>query len=166
LTNNSTHVLGSSTVFNTDLSVSDRIEYSGSNIGEVSSITNNTHFVLNTAFISATATSVTGATLYTDNRPVYVDNDEVKFIPYIMNYTSLSKALVRQCDNDELPLDVQTIVPIHSAIEAEMRRSRPNEALRHKQEFEQEKSKIEDVINTKKADLYNSGLSSHYRSII
>jgi len=162
LTNTSTGIVGTGTVFNTDLAVGDRILYDNATIGQVSTITNNTHFYMNTAVTTATATNI----IYAESRPVFVDNDEVKFVPYIMNYSSLSKPLVHQYESDEMPLDMEQLIPIHSAIEAEMRRSRPDKANMHRQEYAQEIEKLVSMQTAKKNDLYNMGLTyEDYRNI-
>ena len=159
LTNGSTTVIGTDSLFLTDLTVGDSIYYDGTNIGTVASITSNTSFELNTNYTGSTAS---GLIIYVDNRPYFTDGDQIKFVPFVMNYLSLSYPLKYQYEEDQFPLEIQPLISIHACIEAELRRNRPEKAVLHKNDYETEKQNIKYSLDSDEANIYNDSITSDF----
>lgn len=158
LTNNSSAISGTNTMMRTDLAVGEVVYFNGSSMGAVNGVTNDYYATVNTTWLSNTVTAVTNTTIKVDSRPVFVDNDNIYFVTYMMNYKALPPTIKMMYAEDTFPYDAQRLVPVKAAIEAEMRRSRPEEALRHENEFNMAVMELNDELRDKDASLYNDSL--------
>jgi hypothetical protein len=145
-------IYGTGTKFLTDLTVNDLITV-GSDTRSISSVTSDTACNVNAVF---TLTS-SGNTAYVNNIPIYVANDTVQFITYLMNYFGISKDLVNLNEYCNFDYNIQVLVPILAAYEAWMRRSRPDMAASELNEYNNQSNKLFVKYNQIKADLHNRG---------
>jgi hypothetical protein len=121
----------------------------------VVSISNDYTFVANSIY-SANANS---KTMTVENRPVFADNDTLKFATYLLNYTSLSPDLVFWNQIDYIPIDAQELIPILASVEAWMRLSQPGNAQSALNEYN---IKLEKV----KASLVRDEYRAHNQSLM
>ena len=160
LTNGSASVVGTSTKYTYDLTIGDTIYNGQTPIGTVLTITDDTHFTLNTTF---TNTTTPAATLYVDNRYTF-DNadadDTVRFASYVCNYWAYATPLKMYMDEDRLPEDVHDIVTVYTAAEAWMRRSRTDMANLEMQNYNTMQAKAKDALCEENAHIYNMGVGS------
>ena len=116
-------IYGTGTKFNTDLSVNDLVTV-GNDIRSIADVSSDTSCNVNSVF---TLTS-SGNTGYVNSMPVYVANDTIQFVSYLMNYYGIAKDLVYLNEYCGFDYNAQGLVPILAAYESWMRRSRPDMA--------------------------------------
>lgn len=155
LTNSSPAIVGANTMFTTDIATGDLVYQGGTLWGAINGVVNTAYATVNTVWAGST---VAGTTLKIDSRPVFADNDNVSFVTYIMNYKALPPNISRMYEEDTFPYDAQRLVSIKAAVEAEMRRSRPDEAQRHQNEYNAALQEIDDEHGEKEAATYNNSL--------
>jgi hypothetical protein len=155
VTNNSSAVTGNGTKFLFDCATGDKIVIAGATY-TILTVTSNTAMTLSVVYAGTTAPVLT-ATI--DNRPVFVDNDTIKFATIIVNYISNPKEMVMYNEDDQMPMEAQELVTILSCVEAGMRESRQDVANTNYAEYTKELERRRTKLNIDSSIQYNQTLN-------
>ncbi len=120
----------------------------------VVTISNDNTFVANSTY-SANANS---KTMSVENRPVFADNDTLKFATYLLNYSSLAPDLVYWNQIDYIPIEVQELVPILASVEAWMRLSQLSNAQQALNDYNTKLSGVNLKLRKDEYRAHNQGL--------
>ena len=155
----SSTITGTSTLFNTELDVNERIVVNGTSYTVTARTSNTAGAISGTASVSATTA------YYIDNKVTFVDGDSLRIMPYVMYYNSLPKELEMYNEQDRLPIDCQQkLVPLLSAYEAWLRRSRIDLANATLNEYKMELDIVRAKVNQEAADLHNKAKAKNTNS--
>ncbi|NTW31059.1 MAG: hypothetical protein HGB12_00220 [Bacteroidetes bacterium] len=151
ISSTNTTIYGTNTKFTTDLTAADLVTV-GADVRQISSIASDTVAVVNSAF----TLTVTGNTMYVDNKNTYAgNNDTVQFVSYVMNYYGMAKDLQYFSEECGFDYQIQQLVPTLASSEAFLRQSRKQEAMSELQEYNAESQKIFTKLNQAMADAHN-----------